>query len=111
MSEAEPDSDGWVWSDPHWRDRVSGESILALAVEALRRCVDLRDASAANAPDLTARALSLNAVLNDLCDRAVAERAAALATTVETPHGTGAEIVHQLQVAGLLTPDEYRSAP
>jgi hypothetical protein len=107
--EAERDSDGWAWSDPRWRERVSRESDLALAVEALRRCIDLRDASAANAPHLTARALHLNAVLNALYEQVVVERAALLGIEIDVPHGTGAEIVHELQVAGILTAEEYRS--
>src|ERR1700737_2124902 len=106
---AEPDIDGWNWIDPRRRERVSEHSVLALTVEALRRCVDLRDAAAANLAHLTARALLLNAVLNALYEQVVAERALAQTVEIDTPHGTGAEIVRELQAAGILTVDEYRS--
>lgn len=103
--------DGWRWADPRWEQRVSRDSTLALAVEALRRTVDLRDAAAAGAEHLTARALLLNAVVNALYARLVEERAASLGVRVEAPNGTGAEIVEKLTALGLLSVDEYRSAP
>src|ERR1700686_2868556 len=90
----DPAPDGWKWTDPHWDDRVSSESTLALVVEALRRGIDLRDASAESGEGkgLTSRALFLIDVLNALFKLSVAERAEALGLNLETPSGTGAEI-------------------
>lgn len=108
----EADSDGWRWWAPHWDRRVATDSLLALAVEAVRRGVDLRDACAESGEDngLTTRALFLMRVLNLLYERVVAERAETLGLTVTVPHGTGVEIVQQLLEAGLMTPEEYRAS-
>ncbi len=105
-----PEADGWTWSNPHWDQRLAAGSTLALVVEALRRGIDLRDAAAESGENsgLTTRALLLMSVLNSLYERSVAERAEALGRDVPVPHGSGAEIVHQLSEAGLLSPDEYR---
>jgi hypothetical protein len=105
-------SDGWSWTDPHWEQRVAKESILALVVEALRRGIDLRDASAESSAEkaLTHRAVLLMSVLNALFKQAVAERADSLGLILDTPYGTGSEIVQALLKAGMLTPDEYRSS-
>ena len=103
----EADSDGWRWWTPHWDRRVATDSVLALAVEALRRGIDLRDACAESGEDkgLTTRALLLMEVLNLLYGCVVAERAG---PTMAVPHGTGAEIVQQLFESGFLSPEEYR---
>src|ERR1700722_12379660 len=93
----EPDSDGWRWWTPHWDQRLATDSVLALAVEALRRGIDLRDAAADNGEDdgLAARALLLVAVLILLYRRAAAERAETLGLTAVVPSGTGAEIAEE----------------
>jgi hypothetical protein len=113
----EADSDGWMWEDLHWDQRVAAYSNLALAVEALRRAVDLRDACAKSEwagrerqenRGLTSRALYLVSVLNALFEREVAERAEALGLVMACPHGTGAEIVQHLLEAGVLMSEEYR---
>ena len=106
----EAESDGWRWWTPHWDKRVATDSVLALAVEAVRRGIDLRDACAESGEDkgLTNRALFLMQALNLIYECAVAERAVALDLTVEVPHGTGAEIARQLLDAGILTPEEFR---
>jgi hypothetical protein len=113
----EADSDGWKWWTPYWDQRVSTDSTLALAVEALRRGVDLRDAcaeiesanrEAGENKRLTLRTLHLIQVLNALLDRAVAERADALHLTVDRPHDPLSDMVRQLSEAGILTAEEYR---
>jgi hypothetical protein len=104
--------DGWIWTDPHWAQRVEKSDALALTVEAPRRGIDLRDAAAESQEDagLTQRALQLMAVLNTLFERVVIERADSLGISVQVPHGTGSEIVQQLLDLGLLQPDQYRSS-
>jgi hypothetical protein len=104
--------DGWIWTDPHWDERVAKTSILALAIEALRRGTDLRDASAESGEGkgLTSRAVLLNSVLIALYNCALAERAGTLGLTVPTTSDTGAEIVQELMQAGILTSEEYRSS-
>jgi hypothetical protein len=106
----EAESDGWNWSDPHWRQRVETSSALALTLEALRRAVDLRDACAESGEGkgLTARALFLVDVLNPLLERLVAERSVALNLTTITPTGLVIEIIQGLSDAGVLTSEEYR---
>jgi hypothetical protein len=106
----EADSDGWSWWTPHWDQRLATDSVLALAVEALRRGTDIRDACAESreGKGLTARALILMDVLNLLYGCVVTERAEALGVNMAAPHGTGTEIAQQLLEAGLLTPEEYR---
>ena len=108
----EPDSDGWSWADPHFEQRVATDSTLALVVEALRRGIDLRDASGESSEEnaLPARAVLLMSVLNALFKQVVGERADRLGLILDTPHGTGGEIVRALLKAGMLTPDEYRSS-
>ncbi len=112
-----PESDSWMWDDLHWDQRVDADNNLALAVEALRRAVDLRDACAESEWEsrereenkgLTSRALFLVSVLNALLEREVFERMEALGLKMACPNGTGVEIVQQLLEAGVLTPDEYR---
>lgn len=69
-TESDPESDGWRWNDPHWKRRVSVDSVLALTVEAIRRGIGLREASAESGDArLTSRALGLVDVLNALSDR------------------------------------------
>jgi hypothetical protein len=102
--------DGWVWTDPHWDQRVETGNVLALTVEALRRGIDLRDAAAESQEDagLTQRAVQLMAVLNTLFEQVVIERADSLGVSIQVPHGTGSEIVQKLLDLGL-QPDQYRS--
>jgi hypothetical protein len=108
----EVDSDGWRWWTPHWDQRVSTESKLALSVEALRRAVDLRDAAAESGErvGLTARAVFLVSVLNPLYESLVAERAATLGLSVTCPHGKLTDIVDQLLQSGIMLSTEYRAA-
>src|ERR1700733_10671079 len=103
----EADSDGWRWWTPHWEQRVATDSTLALTVEALRRAVDLRDASAESGEDngLTTRALFLVGVLNPLYERLVAERTESLGLSMACPNGRFTDIVQQLLEAGVLTPE------
>jgi hypothetical protein len=88
---AEAESDGWRWWTPHWDKRVATDSVLALAVEAVRRGIDLRDACAESGDDkgLTLRALFLMEALNLIYERVVAERAEALGLTIAVPRGGG----------------------
>lgn len=58
-------SDAWNWSDPRWRERVSGD-VSATYREALRRSVDLRDTLAGDGDQTAARAVFLVDVLNEL---------------------------------------------
>ena len=60
---------------PSLAERVDTESHLALAVEVLRRTIDLRDALAAAGSDETSQALILNDVVNAIYELAVSERA------------------------------------
>ena len=105
--------DGWKWTDPHWERRVSTESPLALAVEALRHGIDLRDASAESGEEmgLTARSLILLSILNRLYESIAQERAISLGLTVDVPWGTGAQIVQKLVELGILTPGEWSAPP
>jgi hypothetical protein len=107
----EAESDGWKWWDPHWDQRVAMGSTLALAVEALRRAVDLRDACAESGEDngLTSRALFLVDVLNPLLEHEVQQRAEVLRPFIADPRETLTEHVQHLLVAGVLTPEEYRA--
>ena len=100
------DVDGWNSLDPRWRDRVDAESSLALAVEALRRTIELRDLLAESGSVETTRALMLNGVLNALYECIFRER---MGPEAPLPHGTGAGIVRALQDAGVLGATEYRS--
>jgi hypothetical protein len=102
--------DGWTWSDPHWRDRVSSSSLLAMGVEAVRRGIDLRDVIATGQCDAktSLRAVLLLDTLNELLAYAVEERARALDITPAIPSGTGYEIALDLLDNELLTSEEYR---
>jgi hypothetical protein len=55
---------GWRWEDPHWRE-WTGSDAGELALEALRRAVDIRDTNAQGI-GLGARPLVLLDVLNAL---------------------------------------------
>jgi hypothetical protein len=101
------DIDGWNSLDRRWRDRVDTTSGLALAVEALRRVVELRDLLAESGSSQTTRAVMLNVVVNELFATMVRERSGPSAAV---PHGTGSQIVRALYDAGIMTPAEYRSA-
>ena len=63
--EAQMTSETWNWSDPRWRERVSGD-VRATYREALRRSVDLRDVLAEDGDQTVARAVFLVDVLNEL---------------------------------------------
>ncbi len=101
---------GWKWIDPNRDRRVSTESPLALAIEALRHGIDLRDASAESGEEegLTARSLILLSILNQLFDIIVQERAFSLGLTIEVPRGTGSEIAQKLMD---LAPEEWSALP
>jgi len=105
--------DGWKWTDPNWKRRVSTESPVALALEALRHGVDLRDASAESGEEmgLTARSLILVSILNSLLDSIVEERASSLGLTIDVPHGIGAETAQKLMELGVLTSEEWSAPP
>ena len=55
----------WNWSDPRWRDRVSGD-LQATYREALRRSVDLRDTLSQGGEHAVGGAVFLVDVLNEL---------------------------------------------
>jgi hypothetical protein len=56
----------WRWEDPHWQEKMGGDSE-SLLLECLRRAVDIRDRSAEGVP-LRSRPVMLVAALNALTD-------------------------------------------
>ncbi|HEY2213927.1 MAG TPA: hypothetical protein VGH31_02635 [Acidimicrobiales bacterium] len=56
---------GWRWGDPGWRD-VVGQDPSKIALEALRRAVDIRDQP--DTSQLRSRPVVLVSVLNLLCE-------------------------------------------